>query len=301
MSANATDHVTSAETDAGTFVAHDVGAQISKWDSATFGPILFEPSNPKYGLGKSPHAGIPLCFPWFGMPTHADDRGDGKAIFLGQENADYVHGFARSLPWTLVQTSSLSTGEWTVAYRLTDGDVPEEIADVLQPFTAELTATLGDTAGSVTLTVTNPGEMPFYFEEALHAYFRVGDLREVEVDGFDGLVYLDKTSGGALELQRGPITFGEEVDRVFPTDSRSPVILDRSLGRQITIENQNSGTSIVWNPGPVLSEQIFDLAPGEWNQFVCVETGNAHDAIVYLAPGETSSMTATYTVTKLED
>jgi glucose-6-phosphate 1-epimerase len=36
------------------------------------------------------------------------------------------------------------------------------------------------------LTVTNTGATPFTFEEALHAYFRVGDAESVIVQGLNG-------------------------------------------------------------------------------------------------------------------
>jgi len=38
------------------------------------------------------------------------------------------------------------------------------------------------------LTVTNPGDAPIVFEEALHTCFAVGDVRQVSVAGPDGAI-----------------------------------------------------------------------------------------------------------------
>ncbi len=295
-----TDHVSVLGTDSVKVTAHSAGAQVSSWESATFGPLIFSPPAAQYGVGNSPHGGIPVCFPWFGDPAHSESDGAGRAVHLGQLGATAKHGFVRSLPWNLLDSSTLEDGTATVRYGISEQDVPADVAEIIQPFAAELTATFADDEATLSLTVTNTGDEPFYFEEALHTYFRVGDVNQVEIDGLDGLAYSDKTRSGELLLQRGPITFGEMVDSVFPTEN-SPVIIDRSLGRKITIANKDSGTTIVWNPGPELGEQLPDLAPGEWKQFVCVETANAKDATVYLPPGQSSTMAANYTVSKLED
>ncbi|MFZ1382152.1 MAG: D-hexose-6-phosphate mutarotase [Scrofimicrobium sp.] len=303
------DEVSKISTSSGAFEIHSAGAHLSRWDSATYGPLIFSPREANYRVGNSPHGGAPICFPWFGIPTHADPGDhDGHTSnhppFLGQSGATDKHGFARFLNWHLSESKQDEKGTWDVTYRITDEDVPEEMADVLEPFTAEFRAALGDEAASLTLTVTNTGTEPFYFEEALHTYFKVGDVDEVEIEGFEGLMYVDTTLDGSqtdrLAMQRGPIIFGEEVDRIYPTEN-SPRILDRRLGRQITIENQNSGTTVVWNPGPELGERLADLSEGEWRQYICVETANARDAAIHLAPGESYAMTANYRVSTLED
>lgn len=303
------DEVVAETTAAGSFEIHAAGAQLSRWDSTTFGPLIFSPRGAEYGVGNSPHGGIPICFPWFGTPAHADpDDHDGHTSthppFLGQSGATSKHGFVRLLGWHLVENGNEEDGTWHVAYRITDEDVPESSVDTLQPFVAELKAKLGDTNASVALTVTNTGGEPFYFEEALHTYFRVGDVEEVEIEGFDGLMYVDTTlecsSTEQLAMQRGPVTFGGLVDRIYPTDNTS-TILDRSLGRKIMIEAENSATTVVWNPGPETGPRLSDLSEEEWRQFVCVETANARDAAIHLAPGESYTMTARYKVTRLEN
>ncbi len=52
------------------------------------------------------------------------------------------------------------------------------------------------------LTVTNTGASPFRFEEALHTYHRVGDVRKVRIHGLDGVHYLDNTDSNREKVQK---------------------------------------------------------------------------------------------------
>ena len=70
-------------------------------------------------------------------------------------------------------------------------------------FEAHYTITVGAELG-LELSVRNTGAEEVTFEEALHTYLCVSDVREVQVDGLDGATYADKTSGGALVRQGGP-------------------------------------------------------------------------------------------------
>jgi D-hexose-6-phosphate mutarotase len=59
---------------------------------------------------------------------------------------------------------------------------------------------------------------------------------------------------------------------------------------------------VVWNPGADKAAKMGDFGkmsgrPGE-DRMVCVETANAADDVITLAPGETHRMTAQYRVIK---
>lgn len=303
-----TDREVSATTPAGTFSAHSAGAHVSQWDSTKFGPIIFNPSGAEYRVGVSPHGSIPICFPWFGDPTHpgkgVTKLANGQEVaFLGQSKAQGKHGFARFLNWHLVGEQTWDDGSWQVRYQLTDQDVPSSVCDDLAPFRAEYNAKMGESSARIALTVTNTGEAPFFFEEALHTYFVVSDLDQVSVEGLDGLTYVDTAVPGSptdqLTLQRGPVTFGEMVDRIYPTD-RDLVIVDEALERQIAIQTDASGTTIIWNPGPDFGPTLEDLEGDEWRRFICVETANARGSAIYLAPGKSHTIAANYKISRFE-
>ena len=286
-----TDQTTTVATHAGIFTIHSAGAQISQWDSSKFGPLIFSPRKAVYQVGHSPHGGIPICFPWFGTPTPLPD--DDVSPLGGQRGA-YPHGFARLLNWTKI-ADDRTESTWKVVFRLTNKDVPKKVGKT-QPFRADYTAIFSKDSLRLKLEVENTGPAPFCYESAFHTYFRVDDIRNVEVCGLEGATYVDTAlPDQPTRVQDGPITFGGLVDRVYDT-ILTPKIIDPSIGRAISVESENSGTTIVWNPGPEGATDLADLAKSEWKRFVCVETGNARDNSVTLLPRHSHAIEATYRV-----
>ena len=60
---------------------------------------------------------------------------------------------------------------------------------------ADLRVTFAQTFLEIDLTITNTDPGPFTFEEALHTYLAVSDVRQVSIDGLDGVGYLDRAAG----------------------------------------------------------------------------------------------------------
>ena len=65
------------------------------------------------------------------------------------------------------------------------------------------------------LVVTNTGTTPLRFEEAPHAYHRVGNIKKAKVRGLDAVHYLDKTDSNREKVQSGEIVISGETDRVY--------------------------------------------------------------------------------------
>jgi D-hexose-6-phosphate mutarotase len=55
----------------------------------------------------------------------------------------------------------------------------------------------------------------------------------------------------------------------------------------------------VWNPGPALAARLADMSPEGWRRMTCVETANAAENRVTLAPHATHTMQARLTVERL--
>lgn len=292
------DVVAEVETSQGGFAAHSAGAQITRWDSASFGPLLFVSKESAHGVGSPIRGGIPLCFPWFGA-LRAEDEG-GVAL-LGRSRAAGSHGFARNVNWRQAASSVGEDGAWLVRYELTNEDLP--VVDAPpdtspQSFLATLEAVFSDVLLDLTFTVKNTGSNAFWYEEALHTYFEVADSTSTELFGLEGAAYVDKAAGGAPGVQDRPVTFGVEVDRVF----QSPAALelrDGGNGRSIRIVKERSGATIVWNPGPELARTMSHLGDEEYRDFVCVEAANAAESAVTLQPGEEHTMRVRYEVSAL--
>lgn len=254
------------------------GAQVLNWVIEGKGLLWLSPVA-RIRAGKGLRGGIPVCWPWFA--DHPDDP-DKPA-----------HGFVRKRPWHVAGTSAtLDAVSVTLATATTDADRP------LWPHRAELAlmVRLGS-ALVLQLETRNIGTMPFQLTEALHTYFRVSDIADVAVTGLDGRGYLDKLDGFARKAQAGPITIAGEVDRIYLGDVSSIALEDRGFGRKIRIASTGSRSAVVWNPWTAKTARLGDMgSPGAFRQMLCIETANAGDDAVTLAPGQTHVLGVTYSI-----
>jgi D-hexose-6-phosphate mutarotase len=158
---------------------------------------------------------------------------------------------------------------------------------------------LGD-ALSMALTVLNTGQAPLPFEEALHSYFAVSDVRRVGVSGLAGATFIDKTAAMARKTQDGAaISIGAETDRLYLDTPATVTLTDPGFGRRITVSKTGSLASVVWNPWIAKSRAMPDFGDDEWPGMICIETANAADHAITLRPGATHTMTAAISVASL--
>jgi len=215
---------------------------------------------------------VPVCFPWFG----------GKA----DDPTAPAHGFVRTKAWQLEAIAQVG-GTITVSM-FTESDEgtkrwwPAEFRLVHR-------ATFGREL-SLELAVSNTGRTSLRFEEALHAYHRVGNIEKVRVGGLDRVHYLDKTDRNENKTQQGEIAIVSETDRVY-LNTQDPVELeDTVLRRRTRVMKENSGTTVVWNPWVQKAHSLSDFGDDEWMQMICIETSNVSDFGVDLAPGHQHTM-----------
>ncbi len=254
------------------------GAQVLNWTHRGDGLLWLSPIA-RIRDGKGIRGGIPVCWPWF-----ADHPTDSKKP---------AHGFVRHRAWSVASAhSTADCVSISLATATTDAD------RAMWPHSAEalVTVTLGDTL-SVTLRTRNTGTDTFPLTQALHTYFRVSDVANASVTGLEGFTYLDKLEGFAQKLQPGPIRFAEEVDRVY-LGNTTPITLDDSgASRRLLIESRGSRSAVVWNPWTAKTARLGDMgSPDAFRQMLCVETANAGNDIVTLAPGETHTLVAVYRI-----
>jgi glucose-6-phosphate 1-epimerase len=272
-------------TAAGSFAIHTAGAHVTQWDSSEFGPLIFTSAHSAFTPGKAIRGGIPLCFPWFGA---------GRA-----GNQTPSHGFARTSQWRALSSSQDASGTWEASFELRPSDLTtDDRASFPHDFAATFAARFTAQELSVSLTVSNAGTASFSYEEALHTYFAVADVRQTHVSGLQPAAYFDKVTGQACAPSSTVVTFGAEVDRVYESTAAT-VIVDSAHSRRLTVTKQNSAQTVVWNPGPDLAGSMSDLGDDEWTEFVCVETANVGNSAVTLAPGESHSMSAHYAVSAI--
>lgn len=253
------------------------GAHVLNWTIGGEGLLWLSPIA-RIRAGKGIRGGIPVCWPWFG-----DSPDAGKP----------AHGFVRHREWQV--TGSMATTDdvsITLATATTDAD------RALWPHHAEarLTVTLGATL-SLALETRNTGTSSFPLTQALHTYFRVSDIANVSVTGLEGHSYLDKLDGFARKTQAGPITIPAEVDRIYVGDTSSITLHDSGNGRHLSIASSDSKSAVVWNPWTEKTARLGDMgSPEAFRQMLCIETANAGDDVIALAPGVTHSLGVTYSV-----
>ena len=255
------------------------GGHLIHWQPRGAAPVLFLSTRAAYAPGKAIRGGVPIIFPWFG-PNATDRRAP-------------VHGFARARPWRLV-TSESDRGSVVLELALED----DAATRALWPpaFRLRYRVTVGE-ALTMTLEVVNTSPATFTFEAALHTYLAVGDIRAVAMNGLEGAMYIDKVDAMTRKRQGAePLRITGETDRVFLGTCAPCVVDDRALGRRLTVHKTGSATTVVWNPWVDKAAGIADLEPDDWRRMVCVETANAADDAITLAPGGRHLMTATIRV-----
>ena len=247
------------------------GAHVLGWQPKGQEPVLFLSAKSEMAPGKPIRGGIPVLFPWFG-PRHDGKQGP-------------MHGFARIQPWTL-GFAALAGEDLHLTFTLGGTDVSRELG--FDHFRLAYQVTIGR-ALKLQLTVANDGTEPLVFEEGLHTYFHVKDVREITLAGLDGTSYIDKVDGFKVKPQiAGPMHFTGSTDRVYRNTTATCTITDPGYKRAITIEKAGSETTVVWNPW----REIPDIQTDGWHEFACCETVNAGDQTVTLGPGKAKAMEA---------
>jgi glucose-6-phosphate 1-epimerase len=364
------------------------GAHVTHYQPAGQSPVLFMSRESHFAPDKPIRGGIPVIFPWFGPRA-----GDPTAP---------AHGFARTMEWSVAETKPTGSAVGiTLALKPSDSTRRW----FAQEFELLYTVTVG-TRLEVSLEVRNRSTTEFTFEEALHTYLAVSDVRQVKIDGLDGVTFIDKTAAQARLVQSGPIRIERETDRVYlgttgevtVTDPATPAhedgpkpsefemrllasmmldgetirdvitivdrtrfrdprnrvvfdalidlhqsgrlidavllrdelvrrdLLDLAGGapqlaailnsvpsaergveyarllsnlhqpRQIAVAKRGSRTTVVWNPWIAKAKAMPDFGDEEWPGMLCIETANAADNLVTLAPEQSQVMSASISV-----
>ena len=248
------------------------GGQVLEWQPRGHKPVIWVSKAAVFQAGKGVRGGVPVCWPWFGAV-------DGKP----------AHGFVRTRMWDVRETREDLAG--TVVVRLGIRDDESSRALWNHAFNLELIVTVG-AALKMELVTRNTGDAPFTITEALHTYFRVGDINQTQVGGLEEATCLDKVRDFARTLQTGPITFSGETDRVYVSTTADCLIQDPALGRNIRVAKSGSTSTVVWNPWIDKENGFADMATGEYRDMLCVETANAGPEQIAIQPGGKHSLVA---------
>ncbi len=204
--------------------------------------------------GTSIRGGIPICWPWFGMHT--------------VDTSLPQHGFARTALWEYVDAKELADS--TIVTMMLRSDTKTR---TMFPYEFELTLSI-TLAKELTLKLTtkNCDTKSFSITQALHTYFNISDISNIEIEGLHNKPYLDALDMKE-KIQQKNIQIDKEVDRVFQEVDNEIVLKDKQ--KTLSIINGGSRSVVVWNPWIEKCSRMSAMKNESYKTFVCVETANA--------------------------
>lgn len=261
-------------------VVYLLGATVTHYQPRGHAPVLFVSRASRFLPGAPIRGGVPIVFPWFAQHATAAEAP--------------MHGFARTAPWRLGAAARDSAGVVEATFELTQADATH--AAWPHPYRLRYRVRLGQTL-EMALTVENAGTQPVAFEEALHTYLAVSDVREAAVAGLAGTTFVDKTDAMRRKTQGPePVRIAAETDRVYLGTESACTMSDAAADRRVVVEKEGSRTTVIWNPWIEKARAVPDLGDEEWRRMLCIETANTLDDRVSLSPGSHHTMRATLRV-----
>ncbi|MDY7220201.1 D-hexose-6-phosphate mutarotase [Denitrificimonas sp. JX-1] len=239
-------------------------------------PVIWLSDCAEYVTRQSVRGGVPVCWPWFGdlqrNPLEVQKNITGAAPF---------HGLARTLDWQLQQQRVDETGVQLILQL----DASHGLAG--WPHAAYLTLHIVlNERLSIRLENHNVGTQPLAISQALHSYFAVSDIRQVQVNGLSGCTYYETLEQWQLRQQQGVLTLNGETDRVYVQVPQHLQIIDPGWQRRIHLCSQGSSSAIVWNPWIAKAKDLSGFAEDAWQHMLCIESANVLEDHLLLAPGE---------------
>ncbi|WP_017346313.1 D-hexose-6-phosphate mutarotase [Pantoea sp. A4] len=232
------------------------GAHLLAWQPAGEKPVLWLSEKTPFQSGKALRGGVPICWPWFGPAGNP------------------AHGFARTQTWTL---SAHNADEKGVMLTF----VLESNAQTQKLWPHEFTLIARFRLGQhCEIELEAHGE--FSATAALHSYFNVADIKQVEVSGL-GPHFIDKVNADAEGQSEGKQRYPGRIDRIFTQPADCSVIHDGAGARAIEIYHHYQSDVVTWNPGPELSCSMADMSNDGYKTMVCVETARIHEPLISAA------------------
>ena len=231
--------------------------------------ILWMSEKSLFQNGKAIRGGIPVCFPWFG--PHPADKNKPQ------------HGFARLQQWQVQEIKVLADEVTSITLNLKETDFSRQLWPFL--FDATIEFIIGKLL-EIKLTVTNTGDTPFEYSDALHTYFNISDIKNICITGLQNATYFDSFAMDLKKQEPSVLKFEGETNRRYVQHTDDCIIDDTGLNRKIIVAKTGSKVTVVWNPEEATTKTMSDMEPDGYKTFVCVEPANAYAGIdmVQLAP-----------------
>ncbi|MFZ6751384.1 D-hexose-6-phosphate mutarotase [Undibacterium sp. Ren11W] len=240
------------------------GAHLCSWTPAGGAEQLFLSKTSELREGVAIRGGVPVIFPQFAA--------------LGNLPK---HGFARTAVWRVLRAGQNADGVAQAVFELQESSASLQLWP--QIFKAELTVSVFADSLQIALTVVNTGDTAFSFTCALHTYFAVQQIADVQLHGLQGLRYRDSVSGISDCLDNAAwLRVEGEVDRIY---ANIPAAIELRQPQQTTVITQTGfSDAVIWNPGAEKGSSLSDLEPDGYQRMLCVEAAAIMQP-VHLAAG----------------
>lgn len=255
------------------------GAQLLHYAPQGQDNWLWLSARAEYKKGVSVRGGIPLCWPWFGNAAMNPEA--VKALITTPAEAP-AHGFARARDWVLTEVYE-DNEDVVLTLNLSDTTHPMWQAGLSADAEFRFTAS----SVSLVLTTHNKGDKPVTFSQALHSYFPTSDISATHLRGLEGSRYIDTLDGWQSKTQTGEVTFTAETDRIYYGEENISL---QTPEHTTELSSQGSNSCVVWNPWTEKSLRLSQFAADDFKRMFCVETANALDDAITLAPSESHSL-----------
>ncbi|KAL7115249.1 hypothetical protein ACP275_04G172800 [Erythranthe tilingii] len=253
------------------------GGQVISWMNQRGEELLFQSERTVFEPPHPIRGGIPICFPRFFGYGDVED-----------------HGFARTRMWrleNLIDDMDFPPPHPDNAFAdfILD-NMPDDFPHWPYNHRFELRlrvilAPCGDLTMISRVKNVNTNGEPFSFKFVYHTYFAVSNIRATQVEGLEGVGYVDCLEMHERFIQDDdPITFVNELDRIYLNTPDEVCVRDRQDRRTYTI-TKNAGLPeiVVYNPWD--SRNLADFGNHEYKWMVCVEAA-AVDSEITLNPDE---------------
>ncbi|GHA17902.1 D-hexose-6-phosphate mutarotase [Arenicella chitinivorans] len=270
------------------------GAQLLEYTPSGHDPVIWCSDAVVYKQGVPLRGGVPICWPWFG--PLANNVSSVQSLCGIPIASAPQHGFVRTLEWELLRVESLTDARTALELRLCDSPATQTM--LACAFELTLRIEIGSCLSMHLVAKNTDSRANLTFTSALHSYFAVSDIYQTDVQGLDAVSYVDILDGGAIKHQQGAVNFDTEVDRIYfaqPGAGLTPLVI-QTPKRDIELLSRGSDSAIVWNPWIEKSQRLSQFNEDDYQSMVCVETANAFNDVISLAPGESHQLTLTASI-----
>ncbi|CAN6922444.1 unnamed protein product [Brassica oleracea] len=251
------------------FEVYLYGGQVASWKNEKGEELLVMSSKAIFKPPTPIRGGIPILFPQYAntgpLPSH---------------------GFVRQRFWEIdTNPPQLPSNSYYKAWvDLILRSSQDDLKIWPHKFEYRLRVHLG-TEGDLILTsrVKNTDVKPFNFTMALHPYFSVSDISEIQVDGLQNLNYLDQLKNRTRFTDHDKtITFKSQFDRIYLSTPNDIRIVDKKKQKTIVVHKEGQVDAVVWNPW---EKKVEDLGTEDYRRFVTVESAAVEKPIT-VNPGQ---------------